>query len=91
MAKFYYVESAEIWHSWLQIHGLATYSRRTWGDVPYCIGGAEMTMLGLVILLLAAAYWLGMHDGLTSRPPVLRGTYDSGEHEDRVEEYGDWR
>jgi hypothetical protein len=50
-----------------------------------------MTTLGLVILLVSAAYWLGMRDGLTSRPPVLRGTYDSGEHDDRVEEYGDWR
>jgi hypothetical protein len=49
-----------------------------------------MTTLGLVMLLVLAAYWLGMHDGLASRPPVLRGTYDSGEHDDRVEEYGDW-
>jgi hypothetical protein len=50
-----------------------------------------VSTLGIVILLLAAAYWLGMRDGLMSRPPVLRGTYDSGEHDDRVEEYGDWR
>ena len=53
--------------------------------------GVDVTALGLVILLVSAAYWLGMRDGLTSRPPVLRGTYDSGEHDDRVEEYGDWR
>ncbi|MDH3757569.1 MAG: hypothetical protein OEV10_13040 [Gammaproteobacteria bacterium] len=43
-----------------------------------------MTTLGIVLLLVIAAYWLGMHDGLTSRPPVCRGTYDSGEHDDRV-------
>lgn len=49
-----------------------------------------MTSPGLVILLVLAAYWLGMRDGLTSRPPVLRGTYDSGDHDDRVEEYGEW-
>lgn len=58
--------------------------------IPCRIGGADVTTLGLVMLLVLAAYWLGMHDGLSSRPPVLRGTYDSGEHEDRVEEYGDW-
>ncbi len=23
-------------------------------------------------------------------PPPLRGTYDSGEHDDRVEDYGDY-
>lgn len=46
---------------------------------------------GVVILLCAASYWLGFKDGLTSRPPVLKGTYDSGEHDDRVEEYGDWQ
>jgi hypothetical protein len=51
----------------------------------------DVTALGLVMLLVLAAYWLGMHDGLSSRPPVLRGTYDSGDHDDRVEEYGDWR
>ena len=56
--------------------------------LPY--EGAGVTTLGLVMLLILAAYWLGMHDGLRSRPPVLRGTYDSGEHDDRVEEYGDW-
>jgi hypothetical protein len=49
-----------------------------------------VTSPGLVILLVLAAYWLGMRDGLTSRPPVLRGTYDSGDHDDRVEEYGEW-
>ena len=49
-----------------------------------------MTTLGFVILLVSAAYWRGMQDGLRSRPPVLRGTYDSGEHDDRVEEYPDW-
>jgi hypothetical protein len=43
-----------------------------------------VTSLGLVMLLVMAAYWLGMRDGLTSRPPVWRGTYDSGEHDDRV-------
>jgi hypothetical protein len=48
-----------------------------------------MYIYGMVILLVLAAYWLGLHDGLSSRPPVLRGSYDSGEHEDRVEEYGD--
>jgi hypothetical protein len=44
-----------------------------------------MTTLCFVLFLVFAAYWLGMRDGLTSRPPVLRGTYDSGEHNDRVE------
>ena len=48
-----------------------------------------MTALGLVLLLILAAYWLGFRDGMYSRPPVLRGTYDGGEHDDRVEDYGD--
>jgi hypothetical protein len=57
----------------------------------YChIGEADVTSLGLIMLLVFAAYWLGMRDGLTSRPPVWRGTYDSGEYDDRVENYGDW-
>ena len=46
-----------------------------------------MSILGLIFLLILAAYWLGMRDGLHGRPPEpLRGTYDSGEHEDRVQE-----
>lgn len=49
-----------------------------------------MFWLGVILLLIAGAYFLGLKDGLNSRPPVLKGTYDSGEHEDRVEEYGDW-
>ena len=57
---------------------------RYWRRNRYCIGEAAMSTLGLVMLLVMAAYWLGMRDGLTSRPPVLRGTYDSGEHDDRV-------
>lgn len=45
---------------------------------------------GVVLLLCAAAYALGFRDGLRGRPPEpMRGTYDSGEHEDRVEEYPD--
>ena len=48
-----------------------------------------MTVLGLVLLLVLAAYWLGFRDAMKSRPPVCRGTYDSGEHDDRVEDYGD--
>ena len=47
-----------------------------------------MTTLGLVLLLILSAYWLGFRDGMHSRPPVWRGTYDSGEHDDRVEDYG---
>lgn len=47
---------------------------------------------GLVMLLCAAAYVLGFWDGLRGKvPPPMRGTYDSGEHDDRVEEYGDWQ
>lgn len=51
-----------------------------------------MILPGIVLLLCAAAYGLGFRDGMKGRPPEpLRGTYDSGEHEDRVEEYGDWQ
>jgi hypothetical protein len=53
------------------------------------IGETDVTALGLVVLLVLAAYWLGFRDGLVSRPPVWRGTYDSGEHDDRVDDYGD--
>jgi hypothetical protein len=51
-----------------------------------------MTLPGIVLILCGLAYGLGFRDGLKGRPPEpLRGTYDSGEHEDRVDEYGDWQ
>lgn len=35
-------------------------------------------------------YALGFHDGRWGKPvPPLRGTYDSGEHDDRVDDYPD--
>lgn len=38
-----------------------------------------------------AAYALGYFDGRCAKPPPpLKGTYDSGDHEDRVDDYGDW-
>jgi hypothetical protein len=47
--------------------------------------------LGTIILLVAAAYGLGFRDGYKGRPPEpLRGTYDSGEHEDRVDDYPEY-
>lgn len=47
---------------------------------------------GLILLMIGLAYGLGFRDGLKGRPPEpLRGTYDSGEHDDRVEDYGDWQ
>jgi hypothetical protein len=38
-------------------------------------------------------YALGYRDGRYGRPPEpLRGTYDSGEHDDRVDDYPeDWQ
>jgi hypothetical protein len=50
-----------------------------------------MGVFGLIVFLICAAYILGLGDGLRGRPtPPSKGTYDSGEHEDRVEEYGDF-
>ena len=50
-----------------------------------------MDGFSLALLLILAAYVLGFRDGLHGRPaPPTKGTYDSGDHEDRVEEYGDW-
>lgn len=50
-----------------------------------------MSEFGLVVFLICAAYILGLWDGRRGRPPSpLKGTYDSGEHDDRVEEYGDF-
>jgi hypothetical protein len=47
---------------------------------------------GIVLLLCGLAYGLGCWDGMKGRPaPPSKGTYDSGEHEDRVDEYGDWK
>lgn len=43
-------------------------------------------------IVACIAYGLGYHDGRYAKPPPpLKGTYDSGEHEDRVDEYGDWQ
>lgn len=38
-------------------------------------------------------YALGYRDGCCAKPPEpLRGTYDSGEHDDRVDDYPeDWK
>ena len=45
----------------------------------------------LACVLICAAYVAGLWDGFRSRPPPpMRGTYDSGEHEDRVEDYPDY-
>lgn len=42
-------------------------------------------MFGCVV-----GYICGFHDRLWGKPPPpLKGTYDSGEHEDRAEDYGD--
>jgi len=50
-----------------------------------------VTIIPLLFLLFMAAYILGVRDGFKGRPPPAeKGTYDSGEHEDRVEEYEDW-
>ncbi len=46
--------------------------------------------IGIFILALAGGYFLGLKDGLHSRPPVMKGDYDSGEHDDRVEDYPDY-
>ena len=49
-------------------------------------------MFTLAILLIIAGYGLGYWDGAHNRAPdPLRGTYDSGEHTDRVGDYPeDW-
>lgn len=51
-----------------------------------------MTAVPLIFLLCMCAYALGMRDGFKGRPPdPLKGDYDSGEHDDRVEDYPeDW-
>lgn len=50
-----------------------------------------MAHAGFTLAFILAAYGFGFWDGIRGRPaPPLKGTYDSGEHDDRVEEYGDW-
>lgn len=49
-----------------------------------------MQQVAFTLVLILAAYWLGFTDGLKSRPPVHKGTYDSGEHDDRVDDYPDY-
>ena len=50
-----------------------------------------MAQFGFIVFFLILAYIAGFYDGFKSRPPEpLKGNYDSGEHEDRVDEYGDW-
>lgn len=51
-----------------------------------------MHFIGIIFLLCMVGYALGVRDGLKGRPPEpLKGEYDSGEHEDRVEDYPeDW-
>lgn len=44
----------------------------------------------LAILLIIAAYILGFRDGLHGRPaPPERGTYESPDADDRVDDYPD--
>lgn len=44
-----------------------------------------------IMVGLGAGYFLGFHDGRWARPPEpLRGTYDSGEHDDRVDDYPEY-
>jgi hypothetical protein len=49
-----------------------------------------MAIPGFVLLACLLAWWLGFMDGLKGRPPPpTKGTYDSGDHDDRVDDYGD--
>lgn len=49
-------------------------------------------MLWGIMIGLTVGYFLGFSDGKWGKPPEpLRGTYDSGEHDDRVDDYGDWQ
>ena len=50
-------------------------------------------MFIVMVLSALTGYLLGYFDGRYAKPPPPeKGTYDSGEHEDRVEDYGDdWR
>ena len=47
------------------------------------------TIPGFFIILCTLAYLLGWWDRSNKPPPPMKGTYDSGEHDDRVEEYDD--
>ena len=49
-------------------------------------------MLWGVMIGLGVGYFLGFKDGKWGKPPApMKGTYDSGEHEDRVDDYPeDW-
>lgn len=57
-------------------------------DTPcmYMTIGWQLTW---IIIVGAFCYFYGLHDGLKSRPPVHKGDYDSGEHDDRVDDYPD--
>jgi hypothetical protein len=51
----------------------------------------EVVWVGCGVLAFCAGYFLGVWDRHYGKPPPpLRGTYDSGEHDDRVDDYGDW-
>jgi hypothetical protein len=49
-------------------------------------------MFWMFCIVGIVGYALGYHDGRVAKPPPpLRGDYDSGEHGDRVDDYGDWQ
>ena len=49
-----------------------------------------MTLPGLALLLALVIYWVGFRDGDRGRPPPpLKGTYDSGDHEDEQRKVGE--
>ena len=50
-------------------------------------------MFWYLCIAACVGYALGYRDGRWAKPPEpLRGTYDSGEHDDRVDDYPeDWQ
>lgn len=50
-------------------------------------------MFWACVIAAVSGYALGYYDGRYAKPPEpLKGTYDSGEHDDRVDDYPeDWQ